>query len=100
MRMLKKPTPSRCKRLESDIVAEAHEYAILRGWFTFKVESPTMTGLPDRFYARRGIIIFIEWKTKDGVLSERQKIVHRDMREHGITVYVFDNLEDAKKVLK
>lgn len=88
------------EKVESDYVAEAHEFAVLRGWFTFKVESPTMDGLPDRFYGRRGIIVFIEWKKPDGVLSAKQKLRIREMRKHDITVYVFDNLEDAKAVLK
>lgn len=87
-------------KLESEIVAEAHEYAILRGWWTIKVDTPTCDGVPDRLYLRRGVYVWIEWKKPGGPLSAKQKKRIREMREHGATVYVFDNLEDAKAVLR
>ena len=49
-------------RLESDNTSDAHKFAERRGWFTFKVESPTFNGLPDRCYIRRGRVVWVEWK--------------------------------------
>lgn len=86
--------------VEGDIVSQAHAYAVLRGWFTFKVESPTMNGLPDRMYLRRGVYVWIEWKKPGGALRPQQVVRIKEMRNHGATVYVFDNLEDAKAVLR
>lgn len=95
-----KPFVKEKAAIESDYASGAHEFAILRGWFTFKVESPTMDSLPDRFYARHGVIIFIEWKKDGEKPTAKQLKRHREMREHGITVYWFDNLEEGKKVLR
>lgn len=82
------------KVVEGDIASAAHKWAELRGWFTFKVESPTINGLPDRFYLRRGVHRFVEWKRPDGDLSAQQvKRIH-ELRNHGADVRVFDNLVD------
>lgn len=86
--------------IESDYTSRAHEWAKMRGWFTFKVESPTMNGLPDRFYARRGVCIFIEWKKKGGPLRTQQKKRIKEMREHDITVYVLDDFEEFKRIME
>jgi hypothetical protein len=87
-------------KLESDIVSEAHDYAIIRGWWTIKVESPTKNGIPDRLYLRRGVYVWIEWKKPGGTLRPIQVTRIAEMKKHGATVYVFDNLNDAKAVLK
>lgn len=87
-------------KLESDIVSDAHDYARIRGWWTIKVETPTMTGVPDRLYLRHGEYIWIEWKKPNGVLSMKQITKIKEMRSFGARVYVFDNLDDAKAVLK
>lgn len=86
--------------IESDFTSTAHEWAILRGWFTFKVESPTMNGLPDRFYARRGVIVFIEWKRPGGPVRPQQEKRIKEMLEHGITVYILDSMEEFKRIMR
>lgn len=90
-------------KLESDNTSEAHKYAQRRGWFTFKVESPTFNGLPDRCYIRAGRVVWIEWKRpgrgEDG-LSAIQVVRIREMREHGAEVYVLDDLEEFKRLMK
>lgn len=87
-------------KLESEIVSDAHDYAKIRGWWTIKVETPTCNGVPDRIYLRRGVYVWIEWKKPGGVLSAIQVKRIKEMKEHGATVYVFDNLNEAKAVLK
>jgi hypothetical protein len=88
------------QEVESDIVADAHTYAQVRGWWTIKIETPTMNGVPDRLYFRNGVYLWIEWKKPGGPLSAIQEVRIADMRKRGMTVHVFDNLADAKKVLK
>ena len=88
------------ERIESDNTSEAHEWAQLRGWFTFKVESPTMNGLPDRFYGRRGVIVFVEWKKTDGTVRKQQVKRIKEMRAHGITVYILDNMDEFKRIMR
>lgn len=86
--------------LEKDIETAATEYAERRGWWCCKFTSPGLVGVPDRIYIRRGRHIFVEWKKpkKDATLQQAKR--HRDMRAHGAEVYVFDNLEDFKEMMK
>jgi hypothetical protein len=97
MRAIKKPM------LESDNTSKAYEYAQRRGWFTFKVDSPTFNGLPDRCYIRRGRVVWVEWKRPkrgEAGLSEIQVIRIREMREHGAEVYVLDNMNDFMELMR
>lgn len=88
-------------KLESDNTSAAHDYAKLRGWWTIKVDTPTCNGVPDRLYLRRGVYVWIEWKRPGGgELSAIQVRRIKEMREHGATVYVLDNLDEAKAILK
>jgi len=89
--------------LESDNTSDAHDWAQMRGWFTFKVESPTFNGLPDRCYIRRGRVVWIEWKRPgrgENGLSPIQVRRIKEMREHGAEVYVLDNMEQFKEIMK
>jgi hypothetical protein len=89
--------------LESDNTSKAHKYAEKRGWFTFKVESPTFNGLPDRCYIRRGRVVWIEWKRPgrgESGLSAIQVRRIKEMREHGAEVHVLDDLDEFKELMK
>lgn len=46
------------------------------------------TGVPDRIIICNGITAFVELKAKDGRLSARQKLVHKNIRNHGGIIYV------------
>lgn len=56
-----------------------------RGAFCFKVHGSEfmMAGLPDLVMSYRGVFIGVETKTPAGRLSDRQRYVHRVMRETG-----------------
>lgn len=86
--------------VESDIQGQGREFAIKRGWFCCKLESPTFNGFPDYFFLRRGITVHVEWKTPDGSLRPQQIKRIRELREHGGTVHVFDNIDDFRLVMK
>lgn len=90
-------------KLESDNTSAAHDYAQLRGWWTIKVESPTCNGIPDRLYLRRGIYVWVEWKrpgrAPDG-LSAIQRVRIKEMREHGATVYVLDDMDEFREIMR
>lgn len=85
---------------ESAIQKEGREYAEIRGWWCIKVETPSMNGVPDFLYLRSGVYVWIEWKKPGGVLSAIQEVRIKEMRAHGATVYVVDNLIDAKAILR
>ena len=82
-----------------DIEKPASEFAITRGWWQCKFTSPTFNGVPDRLYIRNGVVIFIEYKAPDKPPTAQQLKRHREMRKHGATVYVVDNLDGAKEIL-
>lgn len=86
--------------LESKIERDACTYAELRGWFQAKFVSPGKRGVPDRIFIRRGRVIFIEFKKAGETLRPQQVKRVREMREHGAEVFVCDNLEEAKGVLR
>lgn len=94
---------SKPNRLESDNTSDAHKFAERRGWFTFKVESPTFNGLPDRCYIRRGRVVWVEWKRPgrgESGLSPIQVVRIREMRAHGAEVYVLDSMAEFMELMK
>ena len=60
-------------------------------------------GLPDRCYIRRGRVVWIEWKRpgrgEDGLSAIQVRRI-KEMREHGAEVYVLDNMEQFKEIMK
>lgn len=89
-------------KLESEVQSDARDYAKIRGWIALKMECKSKKGWPDFYYLRRGRHVWVEWKREDGngVLSEQQIERHKEIVAHGGEIYVFDNLEDFKKVMK
>jgi len=83
--------------LESDLERAAMQYAEKRGWFEFKIEKASKGGLPDRFLSRfdRGVIL-VEFKRDGEEPSAQQLKRHKELRDHGVTVKVFDNLTAFK----
>lgn len=81
--------------LESEIEKAGCAYARRRGWREWKVTSPSARGFPDRFYARRGRIVLVEWKQPGEPATEQQARRHRELREAGVDVRVLDSLEAA-----
>lgn len=86
-------------QLESSIQSSVIEYAKSRGWLVEKVMKTSRNGFPDLYLLRRGVHILIEMKRPLEEPTTQQLRRHREIRNHGGTVYVFDNLDDAKKVL-
>ena len=84
--------------LEKSIEREGCDYAFRRGWREYKVTSPSSRGFPDRFYARHGVVILVEWKAPGEEATTQQAKRHRELREAGVTVYVIDNLDLAHEV--
>lgn len=84
---------------EIEIEQPASEYAESRGWFQDKIMKTSRGSFPDRFYARAGRIILIEYKAPDEEPNGKQLKRHRELREHGVEVFVVDNLDEAKEIL-
>ena len=55
----------------------------------------TVTGVPDRIVFLNKKIFLVELKTSGGVLSERQKIVFKQLEQQGYPVTVLRSREDV-----
>lgn len=77
-----------------DVEIPCVQFAEKRGWLYQKLVSQTARGWPDRFFARRGQIVFWEFKRKGSVPSAQQLMRHREMEAHGVTVKWTDNVEE------
>ena len=85
---------------ESEIERPAWRYAVLRRWVRVKIKLSDPTGFPDHFFARNGEIRLVEFKRPGETPNEQQLKRHRELREAGVQVYVFDDLEEFKKVFR
>lgn len=86
--------------VESDIEREAKKYARKRGWFVAKLMRCDINAMPDNIFHRRGHTIYIEFKKSMEPPTRQQLKRHREIRAHGIPVFVLDNLEEAYVVLE
>jgi hypothetical protein len=85
---------------ESDIEARHRQKAISRGWYVEKVMSVGRNGFPDRFYAKDGRIVLIEWKrARGGVLDEHQRIRIGQLKAAGVEVHVVRSIQEASAIL-
>jgi hypothetical protein len=83
---------------EASVEAEGCAYARERGWIEFKITSPSKRGFPDRFYARWGTILLVEWKKPGEGPTPQQAKRHRELRAAGVLVCVIDNMDLARAV--
>ena len=62
----------------------------------FKLSGPGSRGKPDRIILLpSGKVLFIEFKREGGIVRPLQAHVHRELRELGYAVGVFDDADDA-----
>jgi hypothetical protein len=89
---------------ESDIEQKDRDAAKRDGWFVEKIMRTGRDGFPDRFYAKGGRIILMEWKKPPsgkkpgGRLSAQQERRIAELRAAGVEVHVVDNLADARAI--
>lgn len=85
--------------LESAIEAGCCAYAVKRGLVSRKLQGGPV-GDPDRvFFLPDASAWFVEFKTADGRLSPRQRIVHMQLQGRGQRVTVIRSLAQFKKAL-
>lgn len=86
--------------LESYIERNSVKYAEKKGWLYFKVTSPTKRALPDRFFARKGEIVFVEFKRFGEKARKQQEKRIKELRDHGVTVHIIDTVEQAYEIFR
>lgn len=85
--------------IESQIEQHHRRQAIATGWFVEKIERTTRRGFPDRFYARAGRIVLMEWKRPGGRLSVQQKLRHTELKLAGVEVHTVYSVAEANRIL-
>jgi len=86
-------------QLESDIERRHRLEAMAEGWFVEKIEKTTRNGFPDRFYAKAGRVVLIEWKRVGQRLTPQQSLRHDELRAAGVEVHVCYSIAEANQIL-
>lgn len=85
---------------ESKGEGEACRWAELRGWMVVKLMLCNIDSMPDRLFMRTPRVVFIEFKRSGETARKKQAKRHRELRDHGVEVYVCDTAEEAMEILR
>jgi hypothetical protein len=85
---------------ESKLETDTKAYAQERGWLVRKMEWVGRRNCPDRFYARKGRVVLIEFKKRGEPLRLGQEREISTLEDFGVQVLVIDNFADAKALLR
>ena len=86
--------------LEKQIESKVCEYAKKKGLLTYKFTSPARAAVPDRlFVLKSGKIFFCEFKRGGQKPTPAQEREHQKLRDHGVMVFVIDNVSDGMAMI-
>ena len=86
--------------LEKQIEAKVCEYARSKNILAYKFTSPARAAVPDRmFITPSGRIWFCEFKRTGQKPTEAQEREHNKMRQHKVSVFVIDTVEEGKTMI-
>ena len=86
---------------ESDIESKMRSKLRQAGMGFYKFTSPGTSGVPDRIVlVPGGRVIFVELKTKEGRLSDIQKVTQAKMRRQGAEIYTLYGWEDVEHFMQ
>ena len=86
--------------LEKHIEAKVCDYAKERGLLVYKFTSPARAAVPDRlFILPSGKAFFVEFKREGQKATPAQKREHHRLRQHHVSVFVIDNVDDGKAMV-
>ena len=80
---------------ESYIERKVCKHGEKTGWLVRKVQWQGRRGAPDRLFMGFGLHVWIEFKQWGKKPEDHQAREHQRMLDHGVTVYVIDNIEDG-----
>ena len=87
-------------QLEADLERKHADVAKDNGWFVEKIMRTGRNGFPDRFYAKAGRVVLIEWKRPKGRITLQQRKRHDELRAAGVEVRIVYSLAEAELVLR
>jgi len=84
---------------ETKIENAVCEYAEEQGFLVRKYHSIGVRGGPDRILFGHGQCFLIEFKSPDGDLEPWQEREINRIREHGVKVFVMDDIKEGKLII-
>jgi len=84
---------------ESEIEKKVCAYAKNKGWLVYKFVSPSNRGVPDRIWLKNGVILFVEFKATNKVLTKLQTKTICNIAGQGFLVYVIDSVSKGKSLV-
>jgi len=88
------------KQLEVEIESKHRDRARAQGWVVEKIIQTGRGGFPDRFYARAGRVVLLEFKRPGGRVGKQQLLRHDELRGAGVEVYVVYSVAAAEAILE
>ena len=86
--------------LEKDIEAKVCEYSKQLNVLVYKFTSPNRMAVPDRMLIRPdGHVWFVEFKREGAKPTPAQEREHHRLRQHKVSVFVIDNVEEGKLMI-
>lgn len=85
---------------ESKLEEDTKSYAQSRGWLVRKMKWIGRRNCPDRFYARNGRVVLVEFKKRGEQPREGQAREIETLEQYGVQVLVIDNYADARALLR
>ena len=86
--------------LEKHIEAKVCDYAKQRGLLVYKFTSPARAAVPDRlFILPSGRMFFCEFKREGQKPTPPQEREHHRLRQHGVSVWVIDNVDAGLRMI-
>lgn len=86
-------------KTESEIERAHRDRAVKAGWLVEKIVLTARGGFPDRFYARNGRVVLLEWKRDNKPARRQQLLRHDELRRAGVEVYVVFDSRSADEIL-
>ena len=88
------------KVLEKEIEKRVCDYAKTKNVLVYKFTSPARAAVPDRLFIRPdGRMWFCEFKRGGQKPTEAQEREHHRLRQHKVSVFVVDNVDDGKAMV-
>ena len=84
---------------EKKIELEVVKYAKSKNILSFKMNSTSSRGLPDRIFINKNSIFFIEFKRFGFKPTELQAHTIKTLKDYNCNVFVVDNIELGKKII-
>lgn len=82
---------------ESVVEREVCAFAIGRGWLVRKLKWIGRCNAPDRFFARDGRVVFVEFKAPDKPARRGQEKEIKRLHKAGIETLVIDSIEFGRE---